>query len=47
MDSVYLDPHRLGLTAIRFLIDAIQKLRQDEKPAIDKTDDGEIDISMM
>ena len=29
------------------LIDAIQKLRQDEKPAIDKTDDGEIDISMM
>lgn len=40
-------PIGFGLTAIRFLIDAIQKLRQDEKPAIDKTDDGEIDISMM
>ena len=40
-------PIGFGLTAIRFLIDAIQKLRQDEKPTIDKTDDGEIDISMM
>ena len=40
-------PIGFGLTAIRFLIDAIRKLRQDEKPAIDKTDDGKIDISMM
>lgn len=40
-------PIGFGLTAIRFFVDMLKRLRQDEPSDVDRTDDGEIDISMM